>query len=417
MSQKVDSNPFRGMRDILPQDVERRERVIGRIAENFGRRGFHRIETPALERLEVLLGSEGGDNEKLIFKVLKRGEKQGDDSGVDALADAGLRYDLTVPLARYIAANHATLPMPFKAMQIGPVWRAERPQKGRFRQFIQCDVDILGMEAPYAEIDVLLAAGSCLEAIGLRNFTVRINHRAILTAMCQRVGVAPELHGKALISLDKLDKIGVDEVLAEIATLGADTARLRPLLEAVNAGDTSPASFVRDFELEIDPATVAELQTTIDRVQELRTGSWKIAFDPTLVRGMGYYTGAVFEVAHPDFSFSLGGGGRYDNMVGRFLGRQVRACGFSVGFERLMLALTDADIYGGAAAERVAVLYDRAETAAAAYRAAEAARSEGAIATVLPSDKKLGRQIERLREGGWQRVQIVAEDGSVRTAA
>ena len=417
MSQKVDSNPFRGMRDILPQDVERRERVIGRIAENFGRRGFHRIETPALERLEVLLGSEGGDNEKLIFKVLKRGEKQGDDSGVDALADAGLRYDLTVPLARYIAANHATLPMPFKAMQIGPVWRAERPQKGRFRQFIQCDVDILGMEAPYAEIDVLLAAGSCLEAIGLRNFTVRINHRAILTAMCQRVGVAPELHGKALISLDKLDKIGVDEVLAEIATLGADTARLRPLLEAVNAGDTSPASFVRDFELEIDPATVSELQTTIARVQELRTGSWKIAFDPTLVRGMGYYTGAVFEVAHPDFSFSLGGGGRYDNMVGRFLGRQVRACGFSVGFERLMLALTDADIYGGAAAERVAVLYDRAETAAAAYRAAEAARGEGAIATVLPSEKKLGRQIERLREGGWQRVQIVAEDGSVRTAA
>lgn len=417
MSQKVDSNPFRGMRDILPQDVERRERVIGRIAENFGRRGFHRIETPALERLEVLLGSEGGDNEKLIFKVLKRGEKQGDDSGVDALADAGLRYDLTVPLARYIAANHATLPMPFKAMQIGPVWRAERPQKGRFRQFIQCDVDILGMEAPYAEIDVLLAAGSCLESIGLRNFTVRINHRAILTAMCQRVGVAPELHGKALISLDKLDKIGVDEVLAEIATLGADTARLRPLLEAVNAGDTSPASFVRDFELEIDPATVSELQTTIARVQELRTGSWKIAFDPTLVRGMGYYTGAVFEVAHPDFSFSLGGGGRYDNMVGRFLGRQVRACGFSVGFERLMLALTDADIYGGAAAERVAVLYDRAETAAAAYRAAEAARGEGAIATVLPSEKKLGRQIERLREGGWQRVQIVAEDGSVRTAA
>jgi len=417
MSQKVDSNPFRGMRDILPQDVERRERVIGRIAENFGRRGFHRIETPALERLEVLLGSEGGDNEKLIFKVLKRGEKQGDDSGVDALADAGLRYDLTVPLARYIAANHATLPMPFKAMQIGPVWRAERPQKGRFRQFIQCDVDVLGMEAPYAEIDVLLAAGSCLESIGLRNFTVRINHRAILTAMCQRVGVAPELHGKALISLDKLDKIGVDEVLAEIATLGADTARLRPLLEAVNAGDTSPASFVRDFELEIDPATVSELQTTIARVQELRTGSWKIAFDPTLVRGMGYYTGAVFEVAHPDFSFSLGGGGRYDNMVGRFLGRQVRACGFSVGFERLMLALTDADIYGGAAAERVAVLYDRAETAAAAYRAAEAARGEGAIATVLPSEKKLGRQIERLREGGWQRVQIVAEDGSVRTAA
>jgi len=417
MSQKVDSNPFRGMRDILPQDVERRERVIGRIAENFGRRGFHRIETPALERLEVLLGSEGGDNEKLIFKVLKRGEKQGDDSGVDALADAGLRYDLTVPLARYIAANHATLPMPFKAMQIGPMWRAERPQKGRFRQFIQCDVDVLGMEAPYAEIDVLLAAGSCLESIGLRNFTVRINHRAILTAMCQRVGVAPELHGKALISLDKLDKIGVDEVLAEIATLGADTARLRPLLEAVNAGDTSPASFVRDFELEIDPATVSELQTTIARVQELRTGSWKIAFDPTLVRGMGYYTGAVFEVAHPDFSFSLGGGGRYDNMVGRFLGRQVRACGFSVGFERLMLALTDADIYGGAAAERVAVLYDRAETAAAAYRAAEAARGDGAIATVLPSEKKLGRQIERLREGGWQRVQIVAEDGSVRTAA
>ncbi|MGV3569748.1 MAG: histidine--tRNA ligase [Ramlibacter sp.] len=417
MSQKVDSNPFRGMRDILPQDVERRERVISRIAENFGRRGFHRIETPALERLEVLLGSEGGDNEKLIFKVLKRGEKQGDDSGVDALADAGLRYDLTVPLARYIAANHATLPMPFKAMQIGPVWRAERPQKGRFRQFIQCDVDILGMEAPYAEIDVLLAAGSCLEAIGLRNFTVRINHRAILTAMCQRVGVAPELHGKALISLDKLDKIGVDEVLAEIATLGADTARLRPLLEAVQAGDTAPAGFVRDFALDLDPAVVGELQATIARVQELRTGSWKIAFDPTLVRGMGYYTGAVFEVAHPDFAFSLGGGGRYDNMVGRFLGRQVRACGFSVGFERLMLALTDADIYGAAAVERVAVLYDRPETAAAAYGAAEAARGEGAAATVLPSEKKLGRQIERLRELGYQRVLIVGEDGSVRTAA
>lgn len=416
MNKKIDPNPFRGMRDFLPQDVERRERVVGQIAGNFARWGFHRIETPALERLEVLVGSEGGENEKLIFKVLKRGEKAEAAASPDQLADAGLRFDLTVPLARYIAANHASLPTLFKSLQIGPVWRAERPQKGRFRQFIQCDVDILGLDAPHAEIDVLLAAGSGLQAVGLRNFTVRLNHRAVLSAMCRHMGIADEQHGKALITLDKLDKIGVDEVLAELEPMGAGTQKLRPILEAANAKQMDAAGFIRDFELDVDPAVVAELEAITNTVREFASDAWGITFDPTLVRGMGYYTGAVFEVAHPDFSFSLGGGGRYDNMVGRFLGRQVKACGFSVGFERLMLALSDEAIYQGRQVERVAVLHERAEGAVRAYREAEQARSNGALATVLPGEKKMGRQIERLREAGYARVLIVGVDGSVRTA-
>lgn len=328
-----DVHPPRGMRDFLPLEKSRRDLVLSRIRETYLSHGFQEVETPALEDLERLTSGQGGDNEKLAFRVMKRGDELDrgiakvlahidNEDGIDVadnLADLGLRFDLTVPLTRYYATNRAKLPNVFKALQTGPVWRAERPQKGRYRQFIQCDIDIIGDASELAEIELLNASLDALTAIGLNDATIRVNHRILLATLLESLGVPVEGRGLAMIIIDKLDKIGAEGVANELADkFGADVAK-------------RAADWLATIEGELEAPS--ELQNIFAAI-EARFGSGRLRFDPTLVRGMGYYTGAIFEIEHPESGSSIGGGGRYDGMVGRWLGQDVPAVGISIGFER-----------------------------------------------------------------------------------
>jgi histidyl-tRNA synthetase len=318
-----DVHPPRGMRDFLPLEKTRRDQVLNTIRETYLGHGFQEIETPALEDLERLTSGQGGDNEKLAFRVMKRGAELesalASNNGEDNLADLGLRYDLTVPLTRYYATNRAKLPTVFKALQTGPVWRAERPQKGRYRQFVQCDIDIIGDASILAEIELLNASLDALTAIGLNDATIRVNHRVLLANLLEQLGVPEAGKGSAMITIDKLDKIAAEGVVAEL-TEKFDSAvgeRAAAWLNAI-AGDLP----IPD-----------ELQEIFSAI-EARFGVGRLRFDPTLVRGMGYYTGTIFEIEHPESGSSIGGGGRYDGMVGRWLGTDAPAVGISIGFER-----------------------------------------------------------------------------------
>src|SRR6266850_1176924 len=344
------------MKDLLPPEVDLRDRAIAMILATYKRYGFRRIETPALENLRLLLGSGGGENEKLIYKVLKRGAKldAATTQGEDDLADLGLRFDLTVPLARYYAHNRATLPDPFKAIQIGPVWRAERPQKGRFRQFTQCDIDVLGVSSPVVEIELILATSEALARLGLADLTVRINDRRVLALIARHCGIAEAAQGGFFIIFDKLDKIGPDGVVSELREAGHDgaaVARFEQLLPTLQKGELAFEALRSSVGKEAGEAFdwLAAIIRTANG--DLPAGT-RVAFDPTLVRGMGYYTGTIFEISSPAFPSSIAGGGRYDRMVGNLLGRDVPACGFSIGFERLILILSDR---AGAAAPEAAV--------------------------------------------------------------
>ncbi len=325
------------MRDFLPAEKATRERALGVIRSSFAAHGFDEIETPVMEDSARLHSGLGGDNEKLAFAVMKRGLSPADavaaaeSENLLSLADLGLRFDLTVPLARFYATHRANLPTVFRAIQIAPVWRAERPQKGRFRQFMQCDIDIIGEPTALAEIELITATTAALDALGLTGTSVRINDRRILTRLLAHWGVPTEQNERALITLDKLDKIGVDGVVAELAGLGIDIAGVGDTLRAIAdagwdllTGDTGAPAWL-DQEAYRDLLAIRDALPGVDLV-----------FDPTLVRGMGYYTGTIFEIAHPDLPYSLGGGGRYDGMIGRFLGTEVPACGFSIGFERIV---------------------------------------------------------------------------------
>ncbi|RZS65666.1 histidyl-tRNA synthetase [Agromyces ramosus] len=339
--------PPRGMRDFLPAEKARREHALGVIRGVYAAHGFDEIETPVMEDSSRLHAGLGGDNEKLAFAVMKRGLTPDDLAAAAAsgdalsLADLGLRYDLTVPLARFYATHRAALPPVFRAIQIAPVWRAERPQKGRYRQFVQCDIDIIGEAGPLAELELLTATVATLDALGLGGCTIRLNDRRILAGILGSWGVPAELRERALITIDKLDKIGAGGVAAELRELGVVTtgvdvaAELESLMNAgwhLADGVVAPPAWL-DRE-------------AYDELLALRAAlpDAAIEFDPTLVRGMGYYTGTIFEIAHPDLGYSLGGGGRYDHMIGRFLGQEVPACGFSIGFERIvdLLAVRDA---------------------------------------------------------------------------
>jgi histidyl-tRNA synthetase len=318
-----DVHPPRGMRDFLPLEKTRRDQVLTTIRETYLDHGFQEIETPALEDLERLTSGQGGDNEKLAFRVMKRGAELesalASGNGEDNLADLGLRYDLTVPLTRYYATNRAKLPTVFKALQTGPVWRAERPQKGRYRQFVQCDIDIIGDASILAEIELLNASLDALTAIGLNDATIRVNHRVLLANLLEQLGVPEAGKGSAMITIDKLDKIAAEGVVAEL-TEKFDS----------NVGERAAAwlsAIAGNLPL---PDELQEIFSAI----EARFGAGRLRFDPTLVRGMGYYTGTIFEIEHPESGSSIGGGGRYDGMVGRWLGTDAPAVGISIGFER-----------------------------------------------------------------------------------
>ncbi|GAB2816143.1 histidine--tRNA ligase [Alpinimonas psychrophila] len=347
-----DVSPPRGMRDFLPAEKAKRERALRIIREAYSAHGFDEIETPVVEDFDRLHSGLGGDNEKLGFSVLKRGLTHGDLSAAaasgdaHALADLGLRFDLTVPLARFYASHRAELPTVFRAIQIAPVWRAERPQKGRYRQFVQCDIDIIGEASQLAEVELISATAFTLAALGLTGCTIRVNDRRILTGILHYCGFAKERFAQALISIDKLDKIGAPGVVAELAEFGADSAavlggllkRIQPQLAGGGVPLTTPGilSVLPDG---IDPDAVAALETLANALTGLPEGV-EVRFDPTLVRGMGYYTGTIFEIAHPASGSSIGGGGRYDGMIGRFLGQDVPAAGFSIGFERIVDLIT-----------------------------------------------------------------------------
>lgn len=338
--------PVTGMKDILPKEMEIRNYVMNMIRETYGTFGFSPIETPCVEHIENLCSKQGGENEKLIFKILKRGEKlKLEEAKEEAdLVDSGLRYDLTVPLSRYFS-NHANeLPVPFKALQMGNVWRADRPQRGRFRQFMQCDIDILGEPTYLAEIELVLATTTLLGKLDFHNFTIRINDRKILKAMAQYSGFPAESFDTVFIILDKMDKIGLEGVEEELKKEGFSSESVETYLNMFKeiSSDIQGVRYCKEKLKDVLDEKVAEdLETIISAIDAVKTADFKISFDPTLVRGMSYYTGPIFEIAMDEFGGSVGGGGRYDEMIGKFTGNDTSACGFSIGFERIVMLLLE----------------------------------------------------------------------------
>ncbi len=338
--------PMTGMKDILPKEMQIRDYLISIIKDTYSKFGFTSIETPAVENIQNLSSKQGGENEKLIFKIMKRGEKLNLETATSEadLVDGGLRYDLTVPLVRFYSNNMSELPSPFKALQIGSVWRADRPQKGRFRQFYQCDIDILGEPGNLAEIELILATTTTIGRIGFKNFKIKINDRRILKAMASYSGFAEEEYDNVFIILDKMDKIGIEGVKAELIEAGYPVEAVEKyvaLFDGIYSADNG-LTYLADTITDYLAEEVREgLQEIIDSVNGTKTCEFDIVFDPTLVRGMSYYTGTIFEIEVPEFGSSVGGGGRYDKMVGKFTGQDTPACGFSIGFERIITILMD----------------------------------------------------------------------------
>ena len=402
--------PVTGMKDILPAEMQIRDYILGQIKETYRSFGFSSIETPCVEHIENLLSKQGGDNEKLIFKILKRGEKLDLETAQteNDLTDGGLRYDLTLPLSRYFANNAASLPTPFKALQIGNVWRADRPQKGRFRQFMQCDIDILGDATSQAEIELILATTTALSRICPgRGFTVRINDRRILRAMAVSSGFPEDDIDKVFITVDKMDKIGTDGVKAELLENGYSEASADRYLELMNQASPDAAGVRKMGELlkgVLEDGAAENLSQIMETVTEVSQVGCQLVFDPTLVRGMGYYTGTIFEVSMEGFGGSVAGGGRYDRMIGKFTGIDTPACGFSIGFERIVTILLDAGFTVPEGNGKEAWLFEKgmgAERLTAIMKEAMAARAEGKTVLVAQMNKNKKFQKEQLGKEGY----------------
>ena len=399
---------MKGMNDYLPGDMRLREYVIGQIKSTYGSYGFCPIETPCVEHIENLTSKQGGENEKLIFKILKRGEKLAGAESQQDLCDSGLRYDLTMPLSRYYANNMAQLPSPFKALQIGNVWRADRPQKGRFRQFTQCDIDILGDATNLAEIELMGATTTMLCKLGFTGFTVRVNDRQILKAMAQACQFEEADFDKVFIILDKMDKIGLEGVKKELLDAGfaqESVDKYVTWFERAGQGLSAREFCGEGLADVLDPKVLDGLDEILSCAQAGASGDFKLAFDPTLVRGMSYYTGTIFEVELPGFSGSIAGGGRYDEMVGHFCGQKVCACGFSIGFERIITILKDQGYQIPDDTRKVAFLAENglsAEKKVAMFQEAAALRAEGVQVMVTTRAKNAKHQKETLRGQGYE---------------
>ena len=409
--------PVTGMRDILPDEAEVRNYVMQQIREVYMTYGFSQMETPVVEHIENLTSKQGGDNEKLIFKILKRGEKLSREEealkngDLDALVDSGLRYDLTVPLCRYYSNNQANLPQPFKALQMGPVFRADRPQRGRFRQFVQCDIDILGEATNLGEKEVILATTEALDRLGFAkyNYRVVINDRRILFSMIEYAGLPAEDTESILITLDKADKIGAEGVDAELTAAGyapEQIAKLRGLLSSVS-GDATAADVRKMGEtIGSDEAKAAceSVADIMESVQAVEGRSIRITFLPTLVRGMGYYTGTIFELQLDSFGSSVGGGGRYDKMVGKFIGQNVPAVGFSIGFERIMTILMEEGFKVPREEEQTAFLVEKGMSSARIgqiFSEAMKLRAAGGRVQIVWMAKNKKFQKENLEKQGY----------------
>ncbi len=403
--------PVTGMKDILPNEMAIRDYVIGLIKETYKQFGFTSVETPCVEHIENLSSNQGGENEKLIFKILKRGEKLNaavEKGDMTALADGGLRYDLTLPLSRYYANNANELPSPFKALQMGNVWRADRPQRGRYRQFMQCDIDILGEPSILAEIELITATTTLLGKVGFSNFTIRLNNRKMLKAMAAYSGFAETDYDNVFITLDKMDKIGIDGVAEELVGQGYPKDHVDKYLDLFDktTADVAGVRYLKDTLGDFLDANVAEdLETIISSVEATKSADFKIAFDPTLVRGMSYYTGPIFEISMDEFGGSVGGGGRYDEMIGKFTGQATPACGFSIGFERIVMLLLEKNYQIPGTADKKAYLVDKkmpAEKLVSIMQHAKAEREAGTQVNVVVMKKNKKFQKEQMEAEGYQ---------------
>lgn len=402
--------PVTGMKDILPAEMQIRDYVLNQIKETYRGFGFSAIETPCVEHIENLLSKQGGDNEKLIFKILKRGEKLNVAAATteEEVVDSGLRYDLTVPLVRYYSNNAASLPSPFKALQMGNVWRADRPQRGRYRQFMQCDIDILGEPSNLAEIELILATTTTLGKLGFKNFQIRINERRILKAMAAYSGFPEESYDSVFITLDKMDKIGLEGVEAELLENGFDKACVDKYLElfkGLESAEDGVAYLADTLEGFLEPEIAQSLREIMDSVRATKASDFEIVFDATLVRGMSYYTGTIFEIAMPEFGGSCGGGGRYDKMVGKFTGNDVPACGFSIGFERIIMLLMERGFQVPTRPKQVAYLIEKGvsgERLCEVIAQAQEARKDGTQVLVARMNKNKKFQKEQLNKEGYE---------------
>ncbi|MBS3874151.1 MAG: histidine--tRNA ligase [Firmicutes bacterium] len=397
---KINVNPVKGMRDFLPAEVRLREYVKSKITETYEQQGFSLIETPAVENIELLTNSEGGDNLQLIFKILKRGEQLQlgrADLSEESIVDCGLRYDLTLPLSRFYACNKDKLPTPFKAMQIGTVYRAERPQKGRYRAFTQCDIDIIGDASPLAECELIHATAKALQSVHLQDFVVKISDRRLLAAVIASFGFAPEAVPSICLALDKSDKIGWDKVLQELCEGGLEAEQVEQFVSAVRG-----LSLETVLSYGVPASIYDSLKEVIDTVAKLADGKYQVIFSPTLVRGMGYYTGMVFEIATEGLGLAVAGGGRYDAMIGKWLGTMVPAVGFSIGFERIILLLQERGFVPPSSCARIALLFSQEhDSLYSILAAAEALREAGHKVSTLPARHKLGKQLAQLEAEGY----------------
>ena len=408
----LSKKPATGMKDILPEEMEIRDYVIGLIKETYGAFGFTSIETPCVENIGNLTNKQGGENEKLIFKILKRGEKLNLETAETEsdLVDSGLRYDLTVPLTRYYS-NHANeLPTPFKALQMGNVWRADRPQRGRFRQFMQCDIDIFGEPGNLAEIELILATTTLLGKLNFKDFIVHINDRRILKAMAAYSGFEESEYDNVFIILDKMDKIGIEGVKEELLAASFSKEGVEKYMELFIGMETAenPLAFLKDkLDGVMEPEVCENLTEIIDSVNAAKTAKFELMFDSTLVRGMSYYTGTIFEIEMKEFQSRCGGGGRYDKMVGNFTGKDTPACGFSIGFERIITILLEQGFAVPKKGKKTAWLIEKGikgDVLQEILKEAKEEREAGNTILIVNMNKNKKFQKEQLTKGGYEEI-------------
>ena len=406
----LNKKPVTGMKDIMPEEMKIRDYVISVIKDTYGKFGFTPMETPCMEDIANLSSKQGGENEKLIFKVLKRGEKLNLETAQSEaeLVDFGMRYDLTVPLVRFYANHLSELPSPFKALQIGNVWRADRPQKGRYRQFMQCDIDILGEPSNLAEIELILATTTTLGRLGFSGFEIRINERRILKAMAAYSGFSEDDFDTVFIILDKMDKIGMEGVAAELKQEGFAAEAIdayTSLFQGVKEAEDGISYLADTLGDDLEPDVVMGMKEIAASVNACKSADFTLVFDPTLVRGMSYYTGTIFEIAMPEFGGSCGGGGRYDKMIGNFTGKDVPACGFSIGFERIILLLLESGFQIPQQPKKTAYLIEKGypgEKLAEVIAQAQEARQGGQQVLVVRMNKNKKFQKEQLMKDGYE---------------
>jgi histidyl-tRNA synthetase len=437
----MSTKPPGGTRDFLPAEIKRREYVMGVVREVYERYGFEPLETPAFENIETLLGKYGDEGNKLVFKILRRGELESrgkkNESGD---ADLALRYDLTVPLARVVAQYQNELPRFFRRYQMQPVWRADRPAKGRFREFYQCDIDAIGSTSPIVEVDLIGAVTTVMKTLGFEDFVVRLNHRKLLSALIETAGIPPSLTSDALVAIDKLDKVGSAGVVRELLVRGVDALAAERCLDLFGSSPEQRISTSdRIWNVVVAPGAdvneailshlqesladhqsgllaLADLRTILDLVNKTPAGA-RVAIDPRLARGLSYYTGAIMEITVPDLAGSLGGGGRYDNLIGMFLGRDIPACGFSLGLERIIFVMTERDMFPAAVARGavdVMVTIWNQETCVDSLALASALRSAGLRVDVYPDADKLGKQVKYASSRQVPFVAILGDDERAR---